>query len=478
MKESQTLEFKKSLAEINEILETISAFSNTKGGKILVGVEENKDGSIKEVVGVAVKGKEIENLTNEIKQNTDPVIFPSVELVKMNRKEVLSITVGENESKPVFAKNMVFKRVGKTNKKLSSQEIRVLTKESVGYSYTELICKGATLKDIDEEKVKWFLRKAKSERNFEVESETPLKEALVRLKLMKEGKLTNAAVLLFGKNPQDFFLQIVTKAIRFQGIGVTGEMLDFKTLEGSIVTQLIKAEEFIFGLIPKKAWIEEGKLERQEKWLYPPKAIREALANAFAHRDYAASSSVQIRIFDDRLEIWNPGRLPPELNIELLKKKHESIPQNPLIAKSFFLIKWVEEVGTGTNKIITWCKDWGLPEPSFEETGTSLVLTFNRYFVPESILGGLTNRQRSAVEFLKQNEVITNKDYQELAHIAKATATRELAKMVEKGIIIKSGETGKGTFYVLKGSERAQKGLKGKQDQPRSREQPLKTNRK
>ena len=103
MKESQTLEFKKSLAEIEEILETISAFSNSKGGKILVGIEENKDGSIKEVVGVIIKGKEIENLTNEIKQNTDPVVFPSVEFVKMEGKEILSIKVKENESKPVFS---------------------------------------------------------------------------------------------------------------------------------------------------------------------------------------------------------------------------------------------------------------------------------------------------------------------------------------------------------------------------------------
>lgn len=462
LKESQAIEFKKSLAEINQILETISAFSNTKGGKILVGIEENKDGTIKEVVGITIKGKEIENLTNEIKQNTDPVIFPSIELVKMKGKEVLSIEVEENQSKPVFAKNMVFKRVGKTNKKLSSQEIRILTKESVDYNYTELICKEAALSDIDEEKVRWFLKKAKAERNFDIEPETNLKEVLERLKLMKNGGLTNAAVLLFGKNPQAFFLQAITKAIRFQGIDVTGEMIDFKTIEGDIITQLMKVEDFIFGLIPKKAWIEGEKLERQEKWLYPPRAIREALANAFAHRDYATTSAVQVRIFDDRLEIWNPGRLPAELNVEMLKKKHESIPRNPLIAKTFFLIKWVEEVGTGTNKIITWCKNWGLPEPGFEETGTSLVLTFNRYFVSEKILKELLERQREAVEYLKVKEIITNKNYQELAHVAKATATRELAEMVEKGIIVRYGETGKGTFYVLKGSERAQKGLKKK----------------
>lgn len=122
-----------------------------------------------------------------------------------------------------------------------------------------------------------------------------------------------------------------------------------------------EAESFIFDHIPMKAGIESGKLQRQEKWLYPPDAIREALANALAHRDYSSLGKVQVRIFDDRLEIWNPGLLPPSLTVEKLKGKHDSIPRNPLIAKAFFWIKFAEDVGSGTSKIVQWCKEWGVP---------------------------------------------------------------------------------------------------------------------
>ena len=189
MKESETLELKRSLAETNEILETISAFSNSKGGEILVGIEENKDGSVKEVVGMEIKGKEIENLTNEIKQNTDPTIFPSVEINEMQGKEILSIKVEESPFKPVFAKRSAFKRVGKTNRKLTSEEIRKLAKESVGFNITELVCKEATLKDIDEEKVQWFVRESKKQRNSNLEEGLPIKETLMRLNLLKNEKL-------------------------------------------------------------------------------------------------------------------------------------------------------------------------------------------------------------------------------------------------------------------------------------------------
>ncbi|MBU4446463.1 hypothetical protein KJ656_15510, partial [bacterium] len=263
-----------------------------------------------------------------------------------------------------------------------------------------------------------------------------------RLKLIKEKRLTNAAALLFGKNPQEIFLQTVIKAVRFKGTDVTEDMLDFKIIEGDILNQLEKAEDFIFEHIPKRAWIEEDKLQRQEKWLYPPRAIREALSNALAHRDYKTASSIQIRIFDDRMEIWNPGCLPPGLTIEKLKTKHDSIPRNPLIARSFFWVKYVEEVGTGTNKIIKWCKEWELPEPEFEETGTSFVVTLRKSKLTEEYLLSqkLNERQRKAIEYLRQHRYIANREYREINEIGKVVSAKELNLMVEKGILRRIGK--------------------------------------
>ena len=119
---------------------------------------------------------------------------------------------------------------------------------------------------------------------------------------MKGDALTNAGILLFGKNPQEFFHQASIKCIRFKGTDVTGEMLDFKEIESDLFTEVEEVEKFIFNNISLRAWIEEGKIERQERWEYPPNALREAIVNAIVHRDYRIPSKIQIRIFDDRIE--------------------------------------------------------------------------------------------------------------------------------------------------------------------------------
>ncbi|MBI4980685.1 putative DNA binding domain-containing protein [Candidatus Woesearchaeota archaeon] len=447
MKESQTLEFKKSLAEKKEILETISAFANTKGGEIFVGIEENKDGTVKEIVGITIEGKEIENLTNEIKQNTDPVIFPSIETKTIKNKEVLSIEIKESPFKPVFAGRDTFIRVGKTNRRLSSQEIKRMAKESVDYNYTELICKEATLNDIDEEKVKWFLRRAKAERNFDVDLKTPLNESLERLKLMKKNQLTNAAILLFGKEPQNFFLQARIRCGRFKGTTAI-DFIDMKLIEGNIIDQVDQAEKFILSHIKKAAKIIMFK--REEVWEYPLDALREAIVNAVCHREYALPGNVKIAIFDDRIEISNPGKLPEPLTPSMLKKKHDSIPRNFLIANNFFLIRNIEQWGKGTNKIVKWCLDHGLKEPDFNEIGGGFEVVF---YAPKDILKlvpekgkvdlkelGLNERQIETLRLIvNENSIFTNKKYREYFKIGNATAKRDLMKLVKLDLVEKIG---------------------------------------
>lgn len=447
-KESQTLEFKKSLAEEKEILETVSAFANKEGGKILVGIEENKDGSIKEITGIEIKGKIIENLTNEIKQNTDPVIFPSIKVERMEGKGVLSIEIKESPSKPVFAKEKAFKRVGRSNLKLTAEEIRNQAKDGVGYSFTELVCKEAKLEDIDEEKVKWFLKEARRQRNLSLEEDLPVKEVLIRLKLLKKGGLTNAAVLLFGKGP--IFLQSEVKCIKFSGNEPTKPYVDFQTLEGNIFDLIDKAEDFVLRNVKKAIWLVPGQVQREERYEYPPDAIREAVVNAIAHRDYALPSKVQIRIFDDYIEIWNPGRLPEGWKVKKLKQKHESIPKNPLLFKQLFWVKYVEDVGGGIIDIINECKKWGIPEPEFEDSGTSIILTLRKSVITEELMdkAGLNERQRKAIGYLKEHKKITNKEYCELFEIVKDTANRDLNDLLNKNLIEKKG-SGPKVYYIL-----------------------------
>ena len=401
--ESETIEFKESTGEWKEIIETISAFSNT-----------------------------------------DPKIHPSITIEKIKGKFIIIVEIKESSDHLVLAFGRPYKRVGRSTVRMSKDEYErlILEKHKEKLYFDSDICKEAKLKDINKERLLWFLKEARVHRGLDIEDGLSMEEILERLKVLKERRLTNSAILLFGVNPQKFFLQTLIKVIRFRGSDVTEDMLDFKTIEGDILIQIKKLEDFIFEHIPKQAWIEEGKLQRQEKWLYPPKAIREALANALAHRDYGTTSSIQVRIFDDRLEIWNPGGLPPGLTIEKLKKKHTSIPRNPLIAKAFFWVKYVEEVGTGTNKIIRWCKEWKLPEPEFEDTGTDFVVTLRKSKLTDEYLLSLNlnERQRTAIGYLKQNRFITNREYREINKIGKVISAKELNIMVEKKILRRIGK--------------------------------------
>ena len=224
--ESEILEWKSSLSQLNRIIETISAFSNTKGGK------------------------------------------------------------------------PPYKRVGKSTLKMSKDEYErlILEKHRDRLYFDSQICKEATLGDIDKEKIRWFLRKAKVERSLDIDSSASSTEALKRLNLLIDNKPTNTAILMFGKNPQRFFIQSEVRCARFKGIEAVKPFIDMKVINGSIYKQIDQAEKFILFNIKKSAWIEEGKIERQEKWEYPPDAIREAIINAIAHRDYNSPANMHISI--------------------------------------------------------------------------------------------------------------------------------------------------------------------------------------
>lgn len=311
------------------------------------------------------------------------------------------------------------------------------------------ICGTAGLEDIDNETVKWFLKRASYERNFDIDPETSVGDVLDRLELIKNGKLANAAILLFGKRPQKFFLQAETRCARFKGIKPVKPFVDMKVFDGSIIDQVDKSLGFVLEHIPMEVYL-AGKPDREERYEYPPDAIREALTNAICHRDYETSSNVQIRIFDNRIEVWDCGSLPEPLTPEDLKKDRRSILRNPLISKSFFLLKYIEQWGTGTNDMIDMCLDWGLPEPLFEYVTGDLVVTFGKSRLTEDFLeeSELNERQKKAVEYVKENKEISNEIYRNINDIGKVIAVKELNELVNKTIFRTVGKA-RATKYVL-----------------------------
>lgn len=237
------------------------------------------------------------------------------------------------------------------------------------------ICDSAILEDINEEIVKQFIKVSNNKRRVELDSETPIVEFLEKLELIKGEKLTNAAVLLFCKNPQKFFPQAEIRCTRFNGT-IPLEFGAREVFQGSIIHQRESSINFVKEHIKLPGEIVG--FEQVETWEYPINALQEAITNAICHRDYSLSSKIQVRIFDDRLEVWGCGPLPAPLTVEDLKMKHESVLRNLLIGNCFFQINFIEQLGTGTQKILNSFLKQGLPEPLFEIDAGDFIVVFQK----------------------------------------------------------------------------------------------------
>ncbi len=213
--------------------------------------------------------------------------------------------------------------------------------------------------------------------------------------------------------------------------------------------QVEKTTDILFTKYIKAIISYEG-IHRIETYEYPKEAIREALLNAIAHKDYAYAFPIQISVYDDKLMIWNEGRLPENWTVRKLLQKHSSKPRNPEIANAFFRAGYIEAWGRGTIKIAEQCQKHGLPTPEFKNEGSDFWVIFKKDIFNANDLEKLklNDRQIKAVLYVKEKGKISNKEYQILNNVLYKTAYRDLEKLVEKTILIKKGEK-KGSYYIL-----------------------------
>jgi ATP-dependent DNA helicase RecG len=431
--EGQTVERKESLSLWRDIVETCAAFASAQGGKVFVGVAD--DGRI---TGVQIGKGTLEDLANRIAQNTTPKVVPVITTQDEPGATVIIVDVPEHQTKPVTAFGRPYRRAGRTNQVLSASEVAELYLASRGLTWDQTVESDASLSDIDPEKVRKFLSRAIAERQWPIDPQTPVQQALNQLDLIRSGQLTVAALLLFGQRPQHFLVQGYVRCARFKGNSEV-EFLDMKVIEGDIVAQVEEAMAFVQRNIRMAAKI-EGQLARKERWEYPLDAVREGIINAVCHRDYADSGNVVVKIFDDRLEIWNPGSLPLDLTVDDLRKSHESKPRNKLIARAFFLIKYIEQFGTGTGRMISDCREAGVPEPEFESRAASFRAVFRRTITRAPFEGlGLSDAQINALHNVEINGRISRVEYEQIAGVSPAAAKRQIASLIKKRLLVKKG---------------------------------------
>ena len=322
--------------------------------------------------------------------------------------------------------------------------------------FDESACPGATLHDISDEKVAWFIPVAKKERGFPLNPGTPTEQVLKHLDLLEGSQPTNAAILLFGTRPQKFMPTSEIKCMHYHGTVVAKPIPSHQIFTGTLFDQVDQATDFVLSKISRSVPPRDSAPVSETRYEIPKEVIQEAVVNAVAHRDYTSAASVQVSVFSDRIEVRNPGSLPPDLTFEDLKIKHSSRPRNHRIALPLYLTHYIEKIGYGTIQMTTGCRDAGLPEPEFSQSGGEFVVTLWRDWLTDAVLAEfrLNERQKRAIQFVKEKGSINNSEYQDLVKISMRNATRDLKELVEKGIFEKMGIHGKGVHYVLGKSAR------------------------
>jgi len=436
--EDQFTEFKESFDKEAKI--TAVAFANTKGGRIFIGINDKNEAS-----GVEISKESLKEWINEISQSTEPTIIPEIDSFEINGKKIVIITVKESSLKPVAFKGICYIRIKNSNKKLSPKEITELHLQTIGESWDSHII-NVELDVLDEKKIRDYIALANESGRRKIK-ENPM-EVMNKLGLIKNNKPTLAVVLLFSKNLQKFVSQAKVHCGKFKFSKI--EILDDSMIENNLIEQVDEVIDFIKKNIKIKFVIKD-KPRREEKWEYPLDALREAVINAIVHRDYTLPSEIQIEVYDDRIEIWNPGELPQGIIIEdLYKKDHKSIPRNKLIAQIFYDIGFIEKYGSGTTRMLELCKKEGI-FIEFREISNGFSVIFRKDIFNEDYLRnlGLNDRQIKAIYYLKEYEKLTSSEYAKLVNISKRTARYDLENLIKLKILIKKGESKKLTYYKL-----------------------------
>jgi ATP-dependent DNA helicase RecG len=319
---------------------------------------------------------------------------------------------------------------------------------SVGQSWDKLPALNASLDDLDLDLVNQYVQRASEVRGKKVGHRESPKQILEKMELIKDGKPTWAALLLFERRPQRHLSQAAVHCGRFKDATV---VIDDAVIEGTIIEQITATMDFI-RKDTKVSFVFTGAPTREEVWEYPLNALREAVINAICHRDYTIPSQIEVRIYDDELIIWSPGRLPEGVTIEdLYKDHHSSVLRNTGISEVFYDGGLIERWGRGTVEMRNALMVAGLPEPRFEEYQHGFQVVFRKdIYAQEYLRGqGLNERQIAAVMFANKEGRITNKEYQELNAVSNKTAYLELSEGVKKGIFALEG-SGRNVTYSLK----------------------------
>jgi ATP-dependent DNA helicase RecG len=447
--ESKTLELKLQLPQHESIAKTVVAFANTSGGKLVIGVNDQR-----QVMGV--QEDELfalqDQLTSLIFDRCYPAILPELYTANLNGKLVLVIEVFRGNLLPYYLKaegknKGTYLRIGASNRKADFEHILELERQKRNRSFDEEACREQTLQTLD-------LTPLQS--RFAALGKPLDEEKLKNLKLtlQENGQTypTQGLMILLGRYPQ-----VAIKCARFKGTDMS-VFLDRKEYSGDLLSQLEQAEGFIKNHIHLRGEILG--LQRTDTYELPAAALREALINALIHRDYTnPGRDIKVGVYDDIVNIVSPGGFPSTLTAEALVEGRSEI-RNRVIARVFKELGYIEQWGSGIQRIKSACLAQGLSEPRVREKGDFVDVEFYRAVAEDTAeidlpnigkvsgsIGKVSEKQRCILLHLETQTTITSKTVESLVNVKEAMARRILKEMTDKGLIERKGQ-GRSTYYA------------------------------
>jgi len=377
--ESETLEFKKSTGQRSAAAKTLCAMLNGQGGVVLFGATDKG-----EIVGQKVAAKTLEDLAQEFRK-IDPQVTPSLETIDTGNGLAVIVVTAPSSGGPFMFDGRAYVRSGSTTQRMTKNTYEDLLSFQMHPSkrWENQPAVNINLDDLDHEEILRTREEAVRQRNISAGTSMDVGDILDRLGLRVDGNITQAALVLFGKNRLSDYPQCRLKMGRFRGTAITGDILHNRQERMNAFSMMREGIAFLDRILPLASHFPKGKILREDRLPVPPEALREILLNAIIHRDYSAYwGYVAIAVFDDRIEITSSGLLPPGITVEMLSGPHLSKLRNPKIADTFHRVGAIEAWGRGTNRVIEECKKYGIEPPTFREESGMLVVTFNARIGP------------------------------------------------------------------------------------------------
>ena len=428
-RESKSLEFKVKLPKLQSLIKTCIAFANGSGGRIIIGIEDNT----RKIIGIIEEDRDkiYDSFLNSLYDSTSPNIFAQIYENNFNGVLILTIKIPPSPKKPYFLKSEgtpkgVYLRVGSST--------RIATKEYV----EDLIREGQRI-SFDEEPINQkitILSKSLLNNFYEtrVTNTRLLADKLIILATANNDSClpTIAGTIIFCETPENFIPESIIICTRFEGI--TGRNI-IQTEE--ITGNLEKQAEVSFKLIT--SWLlrdyQLNKTKLKGKLPIPQEALREAIINALIHRKYSIPGATKIAIYDDRLEIFNPGCFPGLVDINNLGDGTTYL-RNPTIARIAHKMGLIEKPGSGIRLIFDSCKKIHLKKPTYSEEGDFVKITF--YFQREKNME--KSDEDNILELAKMKKEITVGDIMNQLSISRNTATRKINSLIKQNKIVRVGK--------------------------------------